>query len=60
MKIWLPYVIINNKNWKTQKKTICNSKQAGLGPTTQKKQNPPTAYELTNVWIATKTTRNVG
>jgi hypothetical protein len=29
--------IINNKNWKTQKKIICNFKKAGLGPTTWKK-----------------------
>jgi hypothetical protein len=40
--------IISNKNWKTQKKIICNFKELGLGPTTQKKQSPQFACESTN------------
>jgi hypothetical protein len=31
-----------------------------MGPTTRKKQSPPTAYELTNDWTTTKTKRSVG
>jgi hypothetical protein len=52
--------IISNKNWKTPKKIICNSRYESLGLPTWKKQSFTTACESIDDWTTTKTTRSVG
>jgi hypothetical protein len=39
------FELLATEIWKTQKKTICNFRQVGMGPTTQTKQSPPTTCE---------------